>query len=78
MCGLPAALSVMVIAPVRVPVAVGVKVTVIVQLAPAESELPQEVVLAKSPLATMLVMLNDALPVFFKVTVCTAVVVPTV
>src|SRR2546427_11379364 len=35
MCGLPAALSVMVIAPVRVPVAVGGKVTLMVQLAPA-------------------------------------------
>jgi hypothetical protein len=34
-------LSVIVTAPVRAPVAVGVKVTLIVQLAPAATELPQ-------------------------------------
>ena len=67
-CGLPAALSVMVTAPVRVPVAVGLNVTLIVQLEPAESEVPQVVVDAKSPLVTMLVMLNNALPVFLRVT----------
>jgi hypothetical protein len=39
-CGLPAALSVMLSAAVRVPLAVGLKVTLIVQLAPAASELP--------------------------------------
>jgi hypothetical protein len=36
-CGLPAALSVIVIAPVRVPGAVGVNVTLIVQFDPAAS-----------------------------------------
>ena len=35
LCGLPVALSVRVTAAVRVPLAVGVKVTLIVQLAPA-------------------------------------------
>jgi hypothetical protein len=40
-CGLPLALSVMLNAAVRVPVAVGLKVTLVVQLAPAANELPQ-------------------------------------
>ncbi len=40
-CRLPAALSVIVMAPVRVPVAVGVNLTLIVQLPPAATEVPQ-------------------------------------
>jgi len=40
-CGLPLALSVMLSAAVRVPDAVGLKVTLTVQLAPAANELPQ-------------------------------------
>jgi hypothetical protein len=43
-CGLPGALSVMVAAPVRVPVAVGVNVTLIVQFALAASDAPQVLV----------------------------------
>src|SRR5438094_3550547 len=39
--GLPVALSVMVTLPVRVPVAVGLKVTLIAQLEPGASEVPQ-------------------------------------
>src|SRR6266404_4036407 len=74
-CGLPLALSVMVIAPVRVPVAVGVNVTLIVQLAPAATEVPQVLVCAYCALAAMLVMLSAALPVFVSVTVCAALVV---
>src|SRR5437667_426111 len=77
MCGLPAALSVMVIAPVRVPVAVGVKVTLMAQLAPAATDVPQVLVCMKSPLATMLVTLSAAVPVLVSVTVCTALVVLT-
>ena len=42
--GLPVALSVMVIVPGWLPVAVGVKVTVMVQLAPAATEAPQVLV----------------------------------
>jgi hypothetical protein len=42
--GLGVALSVMVMAPVRVPVAVGVKLTLIVQFAPALTELPHVLV----------------------------------
>src|SRR5207237_3765909 len=76
-CGLPAALSVMVIAPVRVPVAVGVKVTLMAQLAPAATDVPQVLVCTKSPLATMLVTLSAAVPVLVSVTVCTALVVLT-
>src|SRR5258706_15082825 len=45
-CGLPAALSVTVIVPVRVPAAVGVKVTLMVQFAPAATEVPQVLVCA--------------------------------
>jgi hypothetical protein len=40
-CGLPAALSVRPSAALRVPVAVGLKVTLMVQLAPAAREVPQ-------------------------------------
>src|SRR6266516_4706613 len=40
-CGLPAALSLMLTAAVRVPDAVGLNVTLILQLAPAANELPQ-------------------------------------
>lgn len=44
LCGEPVALSVMVRLPFRVPVAVGVKVTEIVQLAPAATLVPQVLV----------------------------------
>ena len=40
-CGLPAASSVTVNVPVRAPVAVGAKVTLIVQLPPAATDVPQ-------------------------------------
>ena len=40
-CGLPDALSVMLTLPVRVPVAVGVKVTLMLQLPPAATDAPQ-------------------------------------
>ena len=55
-------------APVLVPVAVGLKVTLRVQLAPAVTLEPQVLVWEKSPLAAMLVMLSAALPVFLSVT----------
>jgi len=42
--GLPGALSVVVIAPFRGPVTVGVKVTVIAQLAPTATPVPQVLV----------------------------------
>jgi hypothetical protein len=62
------ALSVMVTAPVLVPVAVGLKVTLRVQLAPAATLEPQVLVWEKSPLTVMLVMLRVALPVLLRVT----------
>ena len=70
-CGLPLALSVTVKVPVRVPVVVGRKVTLIVHLAPAASELPQLLVWAKSPLSApvmaMLLIESAALPEFERV-----------
>ena len=62
------ALSAMVTAPVRVPVAVGLKVTLMVQLAFAATLEPQVLVWEKSPLTVMLVMLRVALPVLLSVT----------
>jgi len=79
-CGLPAALSVIVTAAVRVPAAVGLKVTLIVQLPllPA-TELPQLLLCAKSPLfapvTPRLVMVKAPLPVLVSVTDCAALVV---
>ena len=68
-CVLGLALSVTVRVPVRVPEAVGLKVTLIVQLASAFTEVPQVLVSAKSPLAVMLVRVNVALPLLVRVTV---------
>lgn len=73
------ALSVIEIEPVRVPVAVGVNVTVIVQLAgEGPSVVGQLLVCAKSPVAGAIVSGVEAVPVFFTVTVLPALVVPTV
>ena len=53
--------------------AVGVKVTLIVQLPPAATELPQVLVWAKSPgfvpVSAILVMVKAELPVLFRVMV---------
>ena len=62
------ALSVMVKEPLLEPLAVGVKVTLRVQLALAARLEPQVLVWEKSPLAVMLVMLRVALPVLLRVT----------
>jgi hypothetical protein len=48
-CGLPLALSVTLTAAVRLPRALGVKVTLIVHSSLATTELPQVLVSAKSP-----------------------------
>jgi len=53
---------VIVTAPLRAPAAVGVKVTVIVQVMPAGTPLPHVLLSPKSPLGTMLVMLSGWLP----------------
>src|SRR5262249_2858601 len=76
-CGLPGASSVTARSPFRVPSAVGVKVTLMVQLAPAFTELPQLLFSAKSPLVAMLVMVRVALPLLVRVTVWGLLVVPT-
>src|SRR6266487_5804815 len=71
-CGLLVALSVTVKAPLRVPVAVAVKVTLIVQFAPAPTDVPQLLVWAKSPLLVpamaMLVIVSAVLWEFVRVT----------
>ena len=70
-CGLPPALSVMFKVAERLPLAVGVKVTVNVQLAPVATEVPQLLVCAKSPGFCPVIptpdMDNGALPVFVSV-----------
>lgn len=65
-CGEPAALSAMEIAAVRAAAEAGVKVTVMVQVAPAASDAPQLLLwpkeLALAPVTEMLVMLRGAVP----------------
>jgi hypothetical protein len=75
LCGLPKPVEVTVIAPVRVPAAVGVKVTVMVQVPPCASVAGQLFVCPKSPVAAETDML--ATPPLFavSVTVCDALVV---
>ena len=80
-CGLPLALSVSVRLPERLPVAVGVNVTLITQLPPAATgALVLQVVplaaTAKSPVAAMLVKLKDAVPLLVTVTGLAPLVVP--
>ena len=67
----------MVTAPLTAPLACGVKVTLIVQLAPPSSEAGQLLVSAKGWLVAMLLMLRLALPVLVNVTVWAALVVAT-
>jgi len=74
LCGLPEALSVTLKVPVRVPEAVGVNVTLMLQFPPPANELPQLLVWPKSPLAAIPVMVSAVLPVLERVTVCAALV----
>ena len=80
-CGLPVALSAMLIEPVCVPVAVGVKVTLIEQV-PAAARVAgligQVLVWPYWALAVMLVMVRAAVPQLVRVTDCGALVVFTV
>ena len=69
-CGLLLALSVSLSVPVRFPVAVGVKVTLIVQLAPAATEPPQVLVSEKSPLVVIVRGVRAPAPVLVSVSVC--------
>ena len=79
-CGLPTALSLTLSAAMRVPDAVGLNLTLMLQLAPAANELPQVWVWAKFPalvpVIAMLLMVKLVVPVFLRVTVLAALVVP--
>src|SRR4029079_666356 len=80
-CGLPLASLLMFSAPVRAPVAVGLKARLIVQLTPAASvagelvgQLPPA--RAKSPLTDMLLSVRVVPPEFVSVTLWALLVVP--
>jgi hypothetical protein len=79
-CGLPVASSVIVTAATRLPAAVGLNVTLIVQLAPPATLAPHVFVSEKSPafvpVIAMLVIDNGP-PLLLSVTVCAALVLPT-
>lgn len=62
------ALSVTVIVPVEVPVAMGLKVTSMLHEAPAARLEPQVLVWEKGPLTVMLEMVSVEVPVFWSVT----------
>jgi hypothetical protein len=78
-CGLPVPVSVNVIAPVLVPVAVGLNVIENTHGGFSSPMLGHcaSVAPAKSPLVTMLLKINGKFPLFDTVTVCAALVVPT-
>src|SRR5437870_2494121 len=85
-CGLPTASSVMFTAAARAPGAAGVKLTLIVQLAPGATEpapLGQVLPAAKAksaacaPVMVMPVRFSGAPPLLVSVTFCAALVVPT-
>src|SRR5437773_9334469 len=69
------ALSVIFSVPVSGPAAVGVKVTLIVQLDPAATLVPQVLVSPKSPVTVMPEMASGSDPEFVRVTACDALVV---
>lgn len=78
-CGLPAsASSAMDKVPVRLPDAVGVKVTLTVQFAPGAKEAGQLLVCGKSPDAEIEEIFKDAFPPFVSVTGWAALLVPTI
>ncbi len=81
LCGLLGALSVTVTLPLRLPLAPGVNVTLIVHVPPGARAAVQVLVCAKSealvPLTAMLLIVNEADPLFVTVTVCAVLVVPT-
>ena len=81
-CGLPAALSLTLTAAVRAPFAVGLNLTLMVQLAPAFSELPQVLVCKKSPELVPVIPIEmpvmEVVPTLVNVTFLAGLVVPTV
>jgi hypothetical protein len=70
LCGLPIALSEMLMVPVLVPLATGLKVTEIVQLAPTLTLVPQVLVWEKSPLVVIVRGVRAPVPVLDSVSVC--------
>lgn len=76
-CGPPAALSLMTKSPLVLPVTEGLKVTLMVQFAPAATLDPQPLVCAKSAVGVMLLMVKAALPLLARVIACAELVVPT-
>ena len=76
--GLLGASSVKVRVPVREPEAVGLKVTLTVQLAPAAMRVLQLSVSIKSPLTATPLIFRVIFPVFVSVIVLAELVVPTV
>ena len=80
-CGLLAALSLTPKAALRAPLALGLNLTLIVQLAPTANELPQLWVCEKSPALVPVIaiplIVNVVVPTFVNVTGLAAVVIPT-
>lgn len=80
-CGLLASLSATLSVAVTAPVAVGVNVTLIVQLAPTANVVPHALVSAKDaaaePVMLTAMLFTVAVLLFFSVTVCAVLVVPT-
>ena len=77
-CGLPGALSVMLSAPLSVPVVVGVNVTEIWQIPPAAMPCPQVFDSLKLPETEIWLIVSAAPPLLVSVTICGELVVPTV
>src|SRR5713226_7348650 len=81
-CGLLAALSVIVTLALRLPAAVGVKVTLMLQEALTPKLAGQLLVWAKSPafvpVTVILAMLSVTVPLLVSVTGCAELLVPTV
>lgn len=77
-CGLPAALSLTVTVPLALPETEGVKVTLMVQLAPAATVAPQLFVCAKFALAAILEIVSAAVPLLESVRDSGWLVVPSV
>ena len=76
-CGLVEASSVIVMAPVRGPVAVGVNFTLMVHLPMAGTLVPQVLVSVKSPLGTILVIVKTVVWLLLSLRVFAALVVKT-
>src|SRR6266436_4680070 len=74
--GPPASLLATVTVPARPPVAVGAKLTLMVQTAPAVSALAQVLVSMKSPVIEMTILERVPVPVLLNEMVCATLVVP--